>query len=118
MARPQKSPDDRATAAFRVRLTAAERAQLDTKAAAAGCTLSRLARAALLRYRLPPAPVTRDAVNELNRIGINLNQIARHLNSTGELRDRGELREALALHQRVLGTFLELILTRTVDPDD
>ena len=37
---------------------------------------------------------------ELNAIGNNLNQIARHLNTTGELRDWGELREALALFEK------------------
>lgn len=114
MARPQKSPDARASAAFRVRLTAAERELLDAKAAEAGCTLSQLLRAAALRYRLPSAPVTREAVNELHRIGLNLNQIARHLNTTGDLRDWPELRDVLDQLKRVLTTFVELILTRTV----
>jgi hypothetical protein len=87
VARPEKNPDDRASAAFRVRLTAAEREQLDAKAVAAGVTLSKLIRTAVLSYRLPSPPVTREAVNELNRIGGNLNQIARHANATGALRD-------------------------------
>jgi hypothetical protein len=39
------------------------------------------------------------AAGELNAIGVNLNQIARHLNSTGDLRDWGELREALDLYR-------------------
>ena len=60
MARPQKSPDDRASAAFRIRLTAAERQLLDEKAAAAGVTLSALIREAVLGYRLQPAPVWRE----------------------------------------------------------
>jgi hypothetical protein len=43
-----------------------------------------------------------DAMNaaghELQAIGNNLNQIARHLNTTGDLRDWAELREAIALN--------------------
>ena len=94
VARPPKSPDDRASEAFRIRLTAAEREQLDAQAAAAGVTLSQLIRAAVLGYRLPSPPVTREAVNELRAIGVNLNQIARHANATGAL--RGDLDETLA----------------------
>lgn len=86
MARPKKTYDDRASSAFRVRLTAAERARLDAKAVEAGCTLSRLIRAAVLGYRLPSPPIVRAAMNELTRVGGNLNQIARHANATGELR--------------------------------
>ena len=45
-----------------------------------------------------------DALNaagrELQAIGNNLNQIARHLNTTGELRDWDELRQALALFEK------------------
>lgn len=40
------------------------------------------------------------AAFELNAIGNNLNQIARHLNTTGELRDWNELREALDLFKK------------------
>jgi ferritin-like metal-binding protein YciE len=43
-----------------------------------------------------------DAMNaaghELQAIGNNLNQIARHLNTTGDRRDWAELREAIALN--------------------
>ena len=34
-------------------------------------------------------------MRELSAIGNNLNQIARHLNTTGDLRDWAELREAI-----------------------
>lgn len=105
VARPQKSPDDRASAAFRIRLTAAEREQLDAKAAAAGVTLSRLIRAAVLGYRLPSPPIVRDAVNELRAVGVNLNQIARHANATGALRD--DLDETLAEIRRAVMRILE-----------
>jgi Mobilization protein NikA len=105
VARPKKTYDDRASSAFRVRLTAAERARLDAKAAEAGCTLSRLIRAAVLGYRLPSPPIVREAMNELHRVGGNLNQIARHANATGELAD--DLDEALAEVMRAVERLLD-----------
>ena len=77
MARPQKHPDDRASAAFRIRLTSAERALLDEKAAAAGVTLSQLIRSAVLGHQLPSPPIVREAMSELHRVGVNLNQLTR-----------------------------------------
>jgi hypothetical protein len=106
MARPKKTYDDRASSAFRVRLTAAERARLDAKAVEAGCTLSRLIRAAVLGYRLPSPPISREAMNELHRVGGNLNQIARHANATGELRD--DLDAALAEVMRAVMRLLDV----------
>lgn len=110
LVRPFKDPDARASAIFRIRLTAAERAELDAKAAAAGVTLSRLVRAAALRYRLPQAPVTVAMVRELQAIGINLNQIARQLNTTGELADHAALRDATALLKATLSEVLDAAL--------
>ena len=106
MARPQKSPDDRAPAAFRIRLTAAERELLGEKAAAAGVTLSALIREAELGYRLQPAPVWRETMNELNRIRINLNQIARHADATGVL--RVDLGETLAEVRQAISRILSM----------
>jgi hypothetical protein len=77
VARPQKHPDDRASAAFRIRLTSAERALLDEKAAAAGVTLSQLIRSAVLGHQLPSPPIVREAMSELHRVGVNLNQLTR-----------------------------------------
>ena len=77
MARPQKHPDDRASAGFRIRLTSAERALLDEKAAAAGVTLSQLIRSAVLGHQLPSPPIVREAMSELHRVGVNLNQLTR-----------------------------------------
>ena len=107
MARPQKSPDDRASAAFRIRLTAAERELLDEKAATAGVTLSALIRGAVLGYRLEPALVWREAMNELNRIGINLNQIACHANATEAV--RADLGETLAEVRQAISRLLSMV---------
>lgn len=115
MVRPLKHPDARASTAFRVRVTTVERAELDAKAAAAGTTKSEIVRAAALRYRLPPAPVTGAMVNELQAIGNNLNQIARHLNTTGELRDQVALRDATALLMATLSEVLDAALRGRTD---
>jgi len=45
---------------------------------------------------------------QMRSIGNNLNQIARHLNTIGDLRDWSELREALVLHKRAVGRVVEL----------
>lgn len=105
MARPAKHPDDRATSAFRIRLTAVEREQIEAKAAAAGVSLSQLIRSAVLRYRMPAPPIVREAMAELHHIGVNLNQIARHANATGEL--RADLDTALAEVTRAMGRILD-----------
>lgn len=96
-------------------VTPTERAALDAGAALHGATMSEYARALLMsqsgaayaatsRRRNPEAKAIIDAMNaaghELHGIGNNLNQIARHLNATGELRDLPELREALALNRQ------------------
>lgn len=83
MARPKKEPHERRSAALPpVRVTDAEHAQLSLQAERAGLTLT-----AYLRQRVMGGTVTAkrglaDAqlLSELNRIGVNLNQIARSLN--------------------------------------
>ena len=107
MARPQKSPDDRAAAAFRIRLTAAERQLLDEKAAAAGVTLSALIRVAVLGYCLQPVRVWPEAMNELNRIGDRLNQIARHADATEAL--RADLGETLAEVRQAISRIFSMV---------
>ena len=89
VARPQKHPDDRASAAFRIRLTSDERTLLDEKAAAAGVTLSQLIRSAVLGYRLPSPPIVREAMSELPRVGVNLNRFCQHLRQLADTSRRG-----------------------------
>jgi hypothetical protein len=96
-------------------LTPSERRQIEDAAKEAGVRLSDWARDLLLarsteaamlraRRRNPEAAAIMRALDaaasELNAAGNNLNQIARHLNTTGELRDWGELRETLALFEK------------------
>jgi len=46
-------------------------------------TLSQLIRSAVLGYRLPSPPIVREAMSELPRVGVNLNQLTRLAHTTG-----------------------------------
>jgi hypothetical protein len=70
-----------------LRVTAAERALIEERAAAAGLTLVEYCRRAIFKSRIGPkrgTPQQRLLV-ELNRVGTNLNQIARHFNAGRDL---------------------------------
>ena len=73
-----------------------------------GATISAYARELLFRRSAAVVAATRRnpeakaLAAELRAVGNNLNQIARHLNTTGEMRGLGELREAIDLHKRAM----------------
>ena len=87
--RPTTDTAERRNEVATVRLTAAERAALDARAASLGLRVSDYLRAAAIES-LPPklakatrakaGILNRDELRELNAIGNNLNQIARALN--------------------------------------
>ncbi|UWQ55001.1 plasmid mobilization protein [Leisingera caerulea] len=86
-----------------VRLNDRERTEIERRARAGGVTLSRLVRHAALSVKLPArrANIDAEAVAALNRIGCNLNQIARAGNiskslSAADLRKLSILRSAIA----------------------
>ena len=110
MPRPPKEPTARRAVMYRVRLTAAERDDLDRRAAAAGLTPSAFARCALLDCR-PPALARVDpvALRQLQAIGNNLNQLARHANRDDGLAEElgDELRATLAGVKRAMAKLLE-----------
>lgn len=85
MARPKKAPTDRRDAVLSVRLTAVERAELDRVAGAHGLSVAEFLRRRALDYRLPPLDAEQqhqaEAATALIRLGVNLNQIAKHLNA-------------------------------------
>lgn len=85
MARPRKAPEELRLDGPNPRLTTAERAQIAFAAASLGLTPSDFMRRRALSYRLPaPSAEARQrshAIAELNRLGVNLNQIARHMNA-------------------------------------
>lgn len=85
MGRPRKSPDDLRDVRTAVMLTEAERAELEQRASACGLTLSDFIRRQTLGRSLPASVAeqrTRAALaTALLRLGVNLNQITRHMNA-------------------------------------
>lgn len=83
MARPRKEQTEARTERLNLRLTLAERATIEAKAAAAGVPPTDYARRVALGCRLAIVSATAadpDLILALNRVGVNLNQIARALN--------------------------------------
>ncbi|VVS99872.1 MobC family plasmid mobilization relaxosome protein [Hoeflea sp. EC-HK425] len=81
--RPRLAADERRDERLpNLRVTAAERAYVEEQAARAGLPLVEFCRRAILSKRIKPRPaLVEDAVLlELNRLGVNLNQIARAIN--------------------------------------
>lgn len=88
MGRPPKAPDERRTDRLPApRVTAAERVFVEQQAARAGVEVSDYVRACALGRRIVSRRTTADErlLLEINRIGVNLNQIAARVNFTGRL---------------------------------
>lgn len=84
MARPRKDKFEARSAHLpAVRLTEAELAQVAELASASRLSLSEYVRQRLLSGKVTPRPALDDAqlLAELNRCGVNLNQIAKRLNA-------------------------------------
>jgi hypothetical protein len=84
MARPLKAPEERRDERLPApRMTAAELAFVEGQAASAGLGIAEYVRRRVLGRRIAPARPVADErlLLELNRVGVNLNQIARALNS-------------------------------------
>lgn len=104
MARPplpaSERKDDRLP---NLRVTVSQRAMVEREAEAAGLTLVEFCRRAIFKTRIPPATTKADAalLVELNRVGVNLNQIARAVNRGANLPDDfhdtlAEIRQAVS----------------------
>lgn len=80
--RPRKHPNEQRSVQNKQRYTQAEVDYIGLMAERAGLTVSDFIRRAALRISIqPPRPSEeREALRELSRIGVNLNQIARALN--------------------------------------
>jgi|TARA_R110000744_G_scaffold241092_1_gene358433 hypothetical protein len=107
MARPRKQEHEKRSARLGpFDVTEAERAHVEAQAAAAGVTLTEYGRQRILsgRVTLPPSPTDASLLTELNRVGVNLNQIARALNRG---RDEDPHHLGHVLHQ--LHTVLEKV---------
>jgi hypothetical protein len=85
MARLKKAPEEKREDRLNPRLTTAERAEIERHAAILGISPSDFMRRRSLSYRLPAALAVQRHVAALAvallRLGINLNQIARHMNA-------------------------------------
>jgi Bacterial mobilisation protein (MobC) len=129
MARYNRSyTGEKRTAKVTVQLTPTERSELKREAAMQGApNLSIYARELLFRRAATVVAGTRRnpeaadimraltlAGRELNANGNNLNQIARHLNTTGDLRDWPELREALGVFRHIADE-LKSAVSRVLD---
>jgi hypothetical protein len=90
MARPKKSKEERLTKLFAIRLTSTDYAKLSHASEDAGMTITDYARQQILngkvvihKYRT----LDYDTFNELRRIGVNLNQLTRAVNQSGNIPD-------------------------------
>jgi hypothetical protein len=105
--RPKADQTTKRESVVAVRLSVAERAALDARAASAGLPLPDFMRAALVQAEPPRRRkassgrglFTAAEVRELNAVGVNLNQLAKRLNAD-DRRDMapqlGEVLDALA----------------------
>lgn len=121
MARPRKDVQDSRRKVYRLRLTDAERAALDAAAAARQTSPAELLRSAFMDTAqpqasrgvpahggMPAAVLDVAAVAALNRVGANLNQLARRANA-GDTLQPGELPEVLASLGQTLGRIEALV---------
>lgn len=85
MARPKKEDSERRGQSMKFVVTDIERAQIEQAAGAYGLNLSEFCRRRTLGVRMPAGGVDRqqaaEATTALLRLGVNLNQIAKHTNA-------------------------------------
>ena len=86
--RPAKAAAEALSASLALRVTALERDRVQRQAERAGLPVSTYCRRVLLGHAVAPALSGTDtaALADLNRVGVNLNQIARQLNARGAAR--------------------------------
>ena len=109
MARPKKPTTDKRAQWIKARVSPAEHAEILLRAAGASLSSSEfLRRAALSAEVVVQQGATADfeTVDQLRRIGVNLNQLARVANKTGYMPDG--LEEALAKVDQLLDRMIEL----------
>ena len=104
MARPVKEQHEKRDQRFNLRFTLAEIEHVRSQALAAGLEPHEYLRRRALGHAVPPAPSRSSnpaLVSELNRIGVNVNQLARATHRGSDftrhwMHIAGELRTALA----------------------
>ena len=110
MARPEMQEHEKRTERHNLRFTLAEHEHIRAQAEAVGLSVAEFLRRRALGYMVPTGRARRrvdpGVLNELNRIGVNVNQIARNLNSDRPLRLNAQ--EVLSELQQVLGRLASL----------
>ena len=110
MARPKKQTNDKREQWIKARVSPAEHADILVRAAGAGLSSSEFLRRAALSGEVvvqqDAASGDFETIDQLRRIGVNLNQLARVANRTGYMPDG--LEEALAKVDRLLDRMIEL----------
>ncbi|OZC01126.1 plasmid mobilization protein [Rubricoccus marinus] len=96
--RPKKAEATGRTSRVHVLLTAAEKARVRREASAGGLSISEYARRRMLGRSVVPR-VDADAERQLRRIGVNLNQLARVANTSGQV-ERGDELDLLVTELR------------------
>ena len=106
------TPHRRRSVSVCIRMTPAERAALDRNAKSAGMTRTDfLVRQAIDKgvYIFGTPGQMEQLIREVNKIGVNINQIAKHLNQ----RYAWEAKEELAAVHKDFSGLLDLVLTMT-----
>lgn len=90
--RPASSKRNRKSSTVKIRVTDSEAAAIKSKANQWGLTVSQYLRDAALRHRVTKMIITNNSdlnllTAEVNKVGINLNQIARRLNAGASYRE-------------------------------
>jgi hypothetical protein len=88
MARPRLAYGEKRDEVLGLRITPAERAEIEDQAERLGISPADFMRRRVLGYRLPPlsdeAKARASLALAFNRVGVNMNQIAHRLNAGGE----------------------------------
>lgn len=108
MARPRKQEHERRTASVRADLTEAEKTYVQEQAAKAGLSEAEYTRRRVLGFAVASPAAARRAdpavVTELNRIGVNVNQLARAVHT-----DRDFAKFWLEIGQELRGVLAKVV---------
>jgi hypothetical protein len=118
MARPKISTPEKKTAFFTFRVTQAQRDVLQKLADNTGCTPGNLIRAKLFYGRFPRVRMPKidlASYTELKKIGVNINQLAKHANG-GKFPDG--IRDILIDLKRQEHHIIQLLLTYDSQSED
>ena len=107
---------ERLTAGLYVQLTPTQRQRLREAVSAEGARLSDYVREQLFRKegqpitaaRTPRNPDAKALLDELRRLGNNLNQLSHHANAHGQITEQRELHEVIALLKAAMARLLAL----------